>query len=214
MILGLHKGFLSPWLQRVARAVVFHLFMERGSDFIRRVPPLPTHPSRYSSEYDKHLLPGPAVRCGEIVCGWTKYSPCIISILFRRWNSPNSFCLLVCALRFALSKNEQTARQARNREDHAGACGGLCSTMMKGTLWKSNSTYVGSMERRYCVLVGTLMLDFESADDFLRGAPPKAEGEVIGASAWKGAIAQAEAGARHGWPLATSGVAESCVCFG
>ncbi len=58
--------------------------------------------------------------------------------------------------------------------------------MMKGTLWKSTSSYVGSMEKRYCVLVGTLMLDFESEDDFSAGAPPKAEGEVIGVSVWKG----------------------------
>lgn len=57
---------------------------------------------------------------------------------------------------------------------------------MQGTLWKSTSSYVGSMEKRYCVLVGTLVLDFESEDDFLSGAPPKAEGEVIGVSVWKG----------------------------
>lgn len=57
---------------------------------------------------------------------------------------------------------------------------------MKGTLWKSTSNYVGSMEKRFCVLVGTLVLDFESEDDFSSGAPPKAEGEVIGVSAWKG----------------------------
>ncbi|CAN0281319.1 unnamed protein product, partial [Ectocarpus sp. 12 AP-2014] len=60
------------------------------------------------------------------------------------------------------------------------------ATMMKGTLWKSTSNYVGSMEKRFCVLVGTLVLDFESEDDFASGAPPKAEGEVIGVSAWKG----------------------------
>ncbi|CAM9288204.1 unnamed protein product, partial [Hapterophycus canaliculatus] len=58
--------------------------------------------------------------------------------------------------------------------------------MIKGTLWKSTSNYVGSMEKRFCVLVGTLILDFESADDFSSGAPPKAEGEVIGVSVWKG----------------------------
>lgn len=58
--------------------------------------------------------------------------------------------------------------------------------MMKGMLWKSTSSYAGGMERRYCVLVGTLMLDFESADEFLNGVPPKAEAEVIGASVWKG----------------------------
>lgn len=58
--------------------------------------------------------------------------------------------------------------------------------MMKGSLWKSTSSYVGSMERRYCVLVGTLILDFESAEDFADGVPPKAEGEVIGVSVWKG----------------------------
>lgn len=58
--------------------------------------------------------------------------------------------------------------------------------MMRGTLWKSTSSYVGSMEKRYCVLVGTLVLDFESEEDFLSGAPPKAEGEVIGVSVWKG----------------------------
>lgn len=58
--------------------------------------------------------------------------------------------------------------------------------MMKGTLWKSTSSYVGSMERRYCVLVGTLILDFETADDFLNGEPPKADAEVIGVSVWKG----------------------------
>lgn len=59
-------------------------------------------------------------------------------------------------------------------------------TMMKGTLWKSTSSYVGNMEKRFCVLVGTLVLDFESEEDFLSGAPPKAEGEVIGVSVWKG----------------------------
>ncbi|CAM9289491.1 unnamed protein product [Ectocarpus sp. 4 AP-2014] len=58
--------------------------------------------------------------------------------------------------------------------------------MMKGTLWKSTSNFVGSMEKRFCVLVGTLVLDFESEDDFSSGVPPKAEGEVIGVSAWKG----------------------------
>lgn len=58
--------------------------------------------------------------------------------------------------------------------------------MMKGVLWKSTSSYAGSMERRYCVLVGTLILDFESAEDFADGVPPKAEGEVIGVSVWKG----------------------------
>lgn len=60
------------------------------------------------------------------------------------------------------------------------------AAMMRGTLWKSTSSYVGSMEKRYCVLVGTLVLDFESEEDFLSGAPPKAEGEVIGVSVWKG----------------------------
>lgn len=60
------------------------------------------------------------------------------------------------------------------------------ATMIKGTLWKSTPNYVGSMEKRFCVLVGTLILDFESADDFSAGAPPKAEGEVIGVSVWKG----------------------------
>lgn len=58
--------------------------------------------------------------------------------------------------------------------------------MMKGTLWKSTSSYVGSMEKLYCVLVGTLVLDYESEDDFCSGAPPRAEGEVIGVSVWKG----------------------------
>lgn len=58
--------------------------------------------------------------------------------------------------------------------------------MMKGTLWKSTEAYASSMERRYCVLVGTLMLDFESADDFENGAPARAEGQVIGASVWRG----------------------------
>lgn len=57
--------------------------------------------------------------------------------------------------------------------------------MMRGTLWKSTDAYVGSLERRYCVLVGTLMLDFESQEDFINGAPPKAEGEVIGVSSWR-----------------------------
>lgn len=57
---------------------------------------------------------------------------------------------------------------------------------MKGSLWKSTSSYVGGMERRYCVLVGTLILDFESAEDFADGVPPKAEAEVIGVSVWKG----------------------------
>lgn len=64
----------------------------------------------------------------------------------------------------------------------------MCTAMMKGALWKSTSSYVGSMERRYCVLVGTLMLDFESAEDFEGGVPPKAEAEVIGVSVWKGEV--------------------------
>lgn len=42
------------------------------------------------------------------------------------------------------------------------------------------------MERRFCVLIGTLMLDFESVDDFSNGVPAKAEGEVIGVSVWRG----------------------------
>ena len=76
-----------------------------------------------------------------------------------------------------------------NDSDSHVLCGSgraLRIAMMKGTLWKSTSSYAGGMERRYCVLVGTLMLDFESADEFLNGVPPKAEAEVIGASVWRG----------------------------
>lgn len=58
--------------------------------------------------------------------------------------------------------------------------------MMKGILWKSTDPHVGTMERRFCVLVGTLMLDFESAEDFANGVPPKAEGEIIAVSVWRG----------------------------
>lgn len=57
---------------------------------------------------------------------------------------------------------------------------------MKGILWKSTDPHVATMERRYCVLVGTLMLDFESAEDFANGVPAKAEGEIIAVSVWRG----------------------------
>ena len=60
--------------------------------------------------------------------------------------------------------------------------------MIKGALWKGTSAYVAGMERRFCVLVGTLILDFESEDDFFCGSPPKAEAEVIGAATWKGVL--------------------------
>lgn len=50
------------------------------------------------------------------------------------------------------------------------------------------------MEKRYCVLVGTLVLDFESEGDFVSGAPPKAEGEVIGVSVWKGETSMEQRG--------------------
>lgn len=76
--------------------------------------------------------------------------------------------------------------------------------MMKGTLWKSTSSYVGSMEKRYCVLVGTLMLDFESEDDFASGAAPKAEGEVIGVSVWKGEVDEGERGMARNFGSSTS----------
>lgn len=60
--------------------------------------------------------------------------------------------------------------------------------MLKGALWKCTSTFVSGMERRFCVLVSSLMLEFESEDDFLCGSPPKAEAEIIGVSTWKGML--------------------------
>ncbi|CAN0344360.1 unnamed protein product, partial [Discosporangium mesarthrocarpum] len=56
--------------------------------------------------------------------------------------------------------------------------------MITGWLTKRPRAQGGGMDRRFCVLAGPLMLDFENEDDFQNGLPPKAEGAVIGVSNW------------------------------
>ncbi|CAM9551946.1 unnamed protein product [Choristocarpus tenellus] len=58
--------------------------------------------------------------------------------------------------------------------------------MIKGWLSKRTQALGGGMDRRFCVLAGPLMLDFEHEEDFLNGLPPKAESEVIGVANWNG----------------------------